>query len=96
MRSLAKFSLSPLQLPLLFAPAFPLSIRLGIKDLKKKKKEEEKKKTAEATTEPKKKEKRVFDLPGQKRDPPEERDPLMIFYKTLYEQIPHSEMAQFW
>ncbi|KAJ6306332.1 hypothetical protein OIU78_021615 [Salix suchowensis] len=33
---------------------------------------------------------------GQKRDPPEERDPLRIFYETLYEQIPESEMAQFW
>ncbi|KAI4321650.1 hypothetical protein MLD38_035008 [Melastoma candidum] len=44
----------------------------------------------------KKREKKVYDLPGQKRDPPEERDPLRIFYETLYKQIPRSEMAQFW
>ncbi|KAF8022689.1 hypothetical protein BT93_F0262 [Corymbia citriodora subsp. variegata] len=44
----------------------------------------------------KKREKKVYDLPGQKRDPPEERDPLRIFYESLYKQIPRSEMAQFW
>ncbi|KAJ0086449.1 hypothetical protein Patl1_09544 [Pistacia atlantica] len=44
----------------------------------------------------KKREKKVYDLPGQKRDPPEERDPLRIFYETLYKQVPESEMAQFW
>lgn len=45
----------------------------GIKDLKKKKKkEEDKKKTAGASTEQKKTGKKVFDLPGQKRDPPAE------------------------
>ncbi|CAL1383946.1 unnamed protein product [Linum trigynum] len=43
-----------------------------------------------------KKEKKVYSLPGQKRDPPEERDPLRIFYETLYKQIPNSEMAQVW
>lgn len=25
-----------------------------------------------------------------------QRDPLRIFYETLYKQLPHSEMAQFW
>ncbi|KAF8406564.1 hypothetical protein HHK36_008652 [Tetracentron sinense] len=44
----------------------------------------------------KKKERKVFDLPGQKRDPPEERDPLRVFYETLYQQVPASEMAAFW
>ncbi|PKI77440.1 hypothetical protein CRG98_002213 [Punica granatum] len=44
----------------------------------------------------KKREKKVYDLPGQKRDPPEQRDPLRIFYETLYKQVPNSEMAQFW
>lgn len=43
-----------------------------------------------------KKEKKVYDLPGQKRDPPEERDPLRIFYETLYQQVSTSEMAQIW
>ncbi|KAD1553679.1 hypothetical protein R6Q59_029981 [Mikania micrantha] len=43
-----------------------------------------------------KKEKKVYDLPGQKRDPPEERDPLRIFYESLYTQIPSSEMAAIW
>ncbi|KAA0063288.1 golgin subfamily A member 6-like protein 22 [Cucumis melo var. makuwa] len=42
------------------------------------------------------KQKKVYDLPGQKRDPPEERDPLRIFYESLHKQLPHSEMAQFW
>ncbi|XP_010061070.2 protein IWS1 homolog A [Eucalyptus grandis] len=44
----------------------------------------------------KKREKKVYDLPGQKRDPPEERDPLRIFYESLHKQVPRSEMAQFW
>eukprot|EP00262_Sarcandra_glabra_P017413 TRINITY_DN5969_c0_g4_i2.p1 TRINITY_DN5969_c0_g4~~TRINITY_DN5969_c0_g4_i2.p1 ORF type:complete len:233 (-),score=70.70 TRINITY_DN5969_c0_g4_i2:121-777(-) len=44
----------------------------------------------------KKKVKKVYDLPGQKHDPPEQRDPLRIFYETLYQQLPHSEMTAFW
>ncbi|KAL6527465.1 hypothetical protein OROGR_016555 [Orobanche gracilis] len=44
----------------------------------------------------KKREKKVFDLPGQKRVPPEEREPLRIFYQTLYNQVPDSEMASTW
>uniref|UniRef100_A0A803NLY1 Uncharacterized protein n=1 Tax=Cannabis sativa TaxID=3483 RepID=A0A803NLY1_CANSA len=47
-------------------------------------------------TDLKKKVKKVYDLPGQKRDPPEERDPLRIFYETLFKQNPNSEMALFW
>lgn len=43
-----------------------------------------------------KKHRKVYELPGQKHDPPEERDPLRIFYETLYEQRPTSEMAEFW
>ncbi|KAH9301224.1 hypothetical protein KI387_012807 [Taxus chinensis] len=42
------------------------------------------------------KQKKVYSLPGQKHDPPEERDPLRIFYESLYEQIPTSEMATIW
>ncbi|XP_074584118.1 uncharacterized protein LOC141840117 [Curcuma longa] len=41
-------------------------------------------------------EKKVYSLPGQKHDPPEEREPLRIFYESLSKQIPSSEMAQFW
>ncbi|XP_072953641.1 uncharacterized protein [Typha angustifolia] len=41
-------------------------------------------------------EKKVYSLPGQKHDPPEEREPLRIFYESLWEQIPSSEMAEFW
>ncbi|KAF9686720.1 hypothetical protein SADUNF_Sadunf02G0018800 [Salix dunnii] len=44
----------------------------------------------------KKRERKVYDFSRHKRDPPEERDPLRIFYETLFEQIPDSEMAQFW
>ncbi|KAH9305378.1 hypothetical protein KI387_009782 [Taxus chinensis] len=43
-----------------------------------------------------KKQRKLYALPGQKRDPPEERDPLRIFYETLHEQRPMSEMAEFW
>ncbi|CAJ2674699.1 uncharacterized protein LOC123893372 [Trifolium pratense] len=41
-------------------------------------------------------EKKAYSLPGQKHDPPEERDPLRIFYESLSKQIPTSEMAEFW
>ncbi|CAL4921775.1 unnamed protein product [Urochloa decumbens] len=43
-----------------------------------------------------KKEKKVYDMPGQKHDPPAERDPLRIFYESLYEQVPTSDMAAIW
>lgn len=66
------------------------------KELKKKKGEEKKAAVSKAEQNGNKKERKVYDLPGQKRDPPEERDPLRIFYETLYQQVPHSEMAQFW
>ncbi|GAU24980.1 hypothetical protein TSUD_312150 [Trifolium subterraneum] len=66
-----------------------------VKKVMKKVKKEEK---VVVTEEKKKikKERKVYDLPGQKRDPPEERDPLRIFYESLHEQIPTSEMAQIW
>ncbi|KAF7829570.1 transcriptional regulator ATRX-like protein [Senna tora] len=64
-----------------------------IKEARKKKKiKEEVKKKGERAA----REKKVYDLPGQKRDPPEEKDPLRIFYETLYNQVPKSEMAQLW
>ncbi|KAI4336777.1 hypothetical protein L6164_015259 [Bauhinia variegata] len=62
------------------------------KELKNKKKKKEEQPAAGR----KKREKKVFDLPGQKRDPPEEKEALRIFYETLYKQIPSSEMAQVW
>ncbi|XP_038981399.1 uncharacterized protein LOC103699949 isoform X1 [Phoenix dactylifera] len=40
--------------------------------------------------------KKVYSLAGQKYDPPEEREPLRIFYESLSKQIPSSEMAEFW
>ncbi|KAA8521823.1 hypothetical protein F0562_012506 [Nyssa sinensis] len=40
--------------------------------------------------------KKVYTLPGQKYDVPEEREPLRIFYESLSKQIPSSEMAEFW
>ncbi|XP_020703365.1 uncharacterized protein LOC110114727 isoform X2 [Dendrobium catenatum] len=40
--------------------------------------------------------KKVYTLPGQKYDLPEEREPLRIFYELLSKQIPTSEMAEFW
>ncbi|KAJ6405905.1 hypothetical protein OIU84_013803 [Salix udensis] len=44
----------------------------------------------------KKRERKICDFSGQKKDSPEERDPLRIFCETLFEQIPDSEMSQFW
>nr|GMD42696.1 Ubiquitin carboxyl-terminal hydrolase FAF [Ipomoea batatas] len=41
-------------------------------------------------------EKKVYSLPGQKFDVPEEREPLRLFYESLSKQIPSSEMAEFW
>lgn len=41
-------------------------------------------------------EKKVFELPGQKRDAPPENDSLRIFYTTLRQQRPESEMAIKW
>ncbi|KAL4187769.1 hypothetical protein AMTRI_Chr09g20720 [Amborella trichopoda] len=65
---------------------------------KKKKKKQKKQQTplsnGYATDD--KKQKKAYDFPGQRHDPPEERDPLRIFYETLYEQVPDSEMAAFW
>ncbi|CAM8958619.1 unnamed protein product [Rhodiola kirilowii] len=48
------------------------------------------------TTKTRVKEKKVYTLAGQKFDPPEEREPLRIFYESLSKQIPSSEMAEFW
>ncbi|RDX90123.1 hypothetical protein CR513_28035 [Mucuna pruriens] len=41
-------------------------------------------------------EKKVYCLPGQKHDPPEQKEPLRVFYESLSKQIPTSEMAEFW
>uniref|UniRef100_A0A0E0PS70 Uncharacterized protein n=2 Tax=Oryza rufipogon TaxID=4529 RepID=A0A0E0PS70_ORYRU len=54
------------------------------------------KRSASATGSRGKTEKKVYSLPGQKFDPPEEREPLRIFYESLSKQIPSSEMAEFW
>mmetsp|Transcript_39175 Transcript_39175/g.47431 ORF Transcript_39175/g.47431 Transcript_39175/m.47431 type:complete len:202 (-) Transcript_39175:553-1158(-) len=43
-----------------------------------------------------KKEKKIYDLPGQKRDPPEEGESLRKFYTSLRQQKPESEMAEVW
>ncbi|GAB2293864.1 hypothetical protein Dimus_028075 [Dionaea muscipula] len=62
----------------------------------KTKKEVKKRKNDIEETSTRKRERKVYNLPGQKRDPPEERDPLRIFYETLYQQVPGSEMAAIW
>ncbi|KAM1726127.1 hypothetical protein ACFX12_016938 [Malus domestica] len=53
-------------------------------------------KTITKKTTTKVREKKVYTLAGQKFDPPEEREPLRIFYESLSKQIPTSEMAEFW
>ncbi|XP_020215991.1 uncharacterized protein LOC109799781 [Cajanus cajan] len=53
-------------------------------------------KTVKKTTTTKVREKKVYSLPGQKHDPPEQKEPLRIFYESLSKQIPTSEMAEFW
>ncbi|ESW31780.1 hypothetical protein PHAVU_002G267100 [Phaseolus vulgaris] len=40
--------------------------------------------------------KKVYILLGQKHDPPEQKEPLRVFYESLSKQIPTSEMAEFW
>lgn len=50
----------------------------------------------EKKTVTKTRQKKVYSLPGQKFDVPEEREPLRIFYESLSKQIPSSEMAEFW
>ncbi|KAL6867482.1 hypothetical protein ACP4OV_015506 [Aristida adscensionis] len=63
-------------------------------DLDDTKEEKKTKKVGSAKGDEKvKREKKVYELPGQKHDPPAERDPLRIFYESLYEQVPTSEMA---
>ncbi|KAI4376958.1 hypothetical protein MLD38_014659 [Melastoma candidum] len=52
--------------------------------------------TTTTMTTTKAREKKVYSLPGQKHDPPEEREPLRIFYESLFKQVPTSEMAEFW
>ncbi|XP_026661376.1 uncharacterized protein LOC103709498 isoform X2 [Phoenix dactylifera] len=52
------------------------------------------KSVTKTTTAKVKAEKKVYSLPGQKHDPPEEREPLRIFYESLSKQIPSSEMAE--
>ncbi|KAI3989461.1 hypothetical protein MKX01_022736 [Papaver californicum] len=66
-------------------------IKLSIENIITKKTEEKRRKRNVVRTV-----KKAYDLPGQKRDPPEERDPLRIFYESLYEQRPDSEMAALW
>lgn len=52
--------------------------------------------TTKTTTKTTVRAKKVYTLAGQKYDPPEEREPLRIFYESLSKQIPSSEMAEFW
>nr|ACU23417.1 unknown [Glycine max] len=52
--------------------------------------------TKTTTTKTKVREKKVYSLPGQKHDPPEQKEPLRIFYESLSKQIPTSDMAEFW
>ncbi|KAF6164487.1 hypothetical protein GIB67_025313 [Kingdonia uniflora] len=53
------------------------------------------KSATKTTTVKVKSQKKVFTLPGQRYDPPEEREPLRIFYESLSEQLPSSQMAEF-
>ncbi|XP_061367387.1 uncharacterized protein LOC133310474 [Gastrolobium bilobum] len=53
-------------------------------------------KTIIKTTTNEVRERKVYTLPGQKHDPPEQKEPLRIFYESLSKQIPTSEMAEFW
>ncbi|TKY74552.1 hypothetical protein E2542_SST03315 [Spatholobus suberectus] len=53
-------------------------------------------KTITKTATTKVRERKVYSLPGQKHDPPEQKEPLRIFYESLSKQIPTSEMAEFW
>ncbi|KAI4316110.1 hypothetical protein L6164_024123 [Bauhinia variegata] len=71
----------------------------NVKSVTRVTKSEVKSKTASSsskTTTTKVRQKKVYSLPGQKHDVPEEKEPLRIFYESLSKQIPTSEMAEFW
>lgn len=59
---------------------------LKVQKKKKKKKEEQKKKGAKVVVQEngKKKERKVYDLPGQKRDPPEEVCSLLLLFCAIF------------
>ena len=63
---------------------------------KKPKKAKKAKKPAKKAPSGPVKAKKVYDLPGQKKDPPEEGDSLRKFYVSLRKQIPESVMAEQW
>jgi len=62
----------------------------------KKKPKKAKKKPAKKAPSGPVKEKKVYDLPGQKKDTPEEGESLRKFYSSLRKQIPESVMAEQW
>ncbi|KAJ6838142.1 protein PXR1 isoform X5 [Iris pallida] len=65
--------------------------------IKKKKKKNSVSEDVIGWKEEEKEEEEVLDyLPGQKHDRPGERDPLRIFYETLYQKVPDSELAETW
>lgn len=69
--------------------------RTAKKPVAKGKKKPVKKKAAAANAKPKT-ERKEYDLPGQKRDTPEEGESLRKFYVSLRKQKPQSEMAEVW
>ncbi|GKV44881.1 hypothetical protein SLEP1_g52019 [Rubroshorea leprosula] len=73
-----------------------VATKTGVTHLKVKSKATSSSSKTTSTTTTKVREKKVYTLPGQKHDPPEEREPLRLFYESLSKQIPTSEMAEFW
>ncbi|GLT48202.1 hypothetical protein SLA2020_218420 [Shorea laevis] len=70
--------------------------KTGVTHLKVKSKATSSSSKTTSTRTTKVREKKVYTLPGQKHDPPEQREPLRLFYESLSKQIPTSEMAEFW
>ena len=64
--------------------------------IKMKMKKPAKKKPAKKVSTGPVREKKVYDLPGQKKDTPEEGESLRKFYVSMRTQVPESVMAEQW
>eukprot|EP00245_Coleochaete_scutata_P004819 TRINITY_DN17857_c0_g1_i1.p1 TRINITY_DN17857_c0_g1~~TRINITY_DN17857_c0_g1_i1.p1 ORF type:complete len:266 (+),score=85.57 TRINITY_DN17857_c0_g1_i1:98-895(+) len=77
------------------APPPKANVKKEVKQIEKVKAPPVKKKKVD-TDKAEKRERKTFDLPGQTKEVPEERDPMRIFYESLHTQRPDSDMALFW
>merc|ERR1712062_209454 len=62
----------------------------------KKETKDKKRKGKDTKTPAKKRARKVYEMPGQKKDTPSELNGLRIFYESTLEQRPDSKMAKTW